>query len=200
MALLLLTREVVANVLVAFKTDRWTVATALIPRSGCTAVLNGIFVQVLAVLLGSIPQMGCGHPPVNGLITPTYFRFVTITPQRKRGPGGWRAACVLAQIKHGNTGDVYICQFGVEMPIENEENGPISTGYAQEKAAECANNAAYTVLAKMREPTPPPLYTLCTDIRDAYRGLLRDAIKGSRVMPTCDPKTEPVVFGIVAPF
>lgn len=86
------------------------------------------------------------------------------------------------------------------MPIENEENGPISDEHAQEKAAECANNAAYTVLSKLTEPTPPPLYTLCSDIRNEYREILNDTIKGSRVMPTCDPKTKPVLFGIHAPF
>lgn len=155
---------------------------------------------LLAGLLSVSPQMGCVHQPVNGLITPTHFAFVTVTPQRKRGPGGWRAACILAQITHGNTGELYICQFGVEMPIENDENGPISNEDARNKAAECANNAAYTVLLKIKEPIPPPLYTLCTDIRDEYRALLNDTIKGSRVMPTCDPKTKPVIFGIAAPF
>lgn len=156
--------------------------------------------QLIAVLLGVTSQMGCVHQPVNGLIQPTHFQFVTVTPQRKRGPGGWRAACVHARIAHGNSGQYYICQFGVEMPIENEENGPISDEHAQEKAAECANNAAYTVLSKLTEPTPPPLYTLCSDIRNEYREILNDTIKGSRVMPTCDPKTKPVLFGIHAPF
>jgi len=86
------------------------------------------------------------------------------------------------------------------MPIENAENGPISNEYAQGKSAECANNAAYAVLLKIKEPTPPPLYTLCRDIRDEYRARLNDTIKGSRVLPTCNFKTTPVFFGINAPF
>jgi hypothetical protein len=86
------------------------------------------------------------------------------------------------------------------MPIENAENGPISNEDAQNSAAECANNAAYAVLLKIKEPTPPPLYTLCSDIRDEYRARLKETIKGSRVLPTCDPKTKPVLFGITAPF
>ena len=85
------------------------------------------------------------------------------------------------------------------MPIENENNGPISDKYAQDIAAKCANNAAYTVLADVTEPTPPPLYTLCSAIRNKYRELLNDAIEGSRVLPTCDPKTKPVIFGVEAP-
>ncbi len=86
------------------------------------------------------------------------------------------------------------------MPIENEENGFISNENAQTHSAECANNAAYAVLLRMKEPTPPSLYTLCTDIRDEYRARLKDVIKGSRVLPTCNSKTTPVVFGIDAPF
>lgn len=86
------------------------------------------------------------------------------------------------------------------MPIENEKNGPISDTDAQEIAAKCANNAAYAVLIGMTEPTPPPLYTLCSDIRNKYRELLNAAIEGSRVRPMCDPKTKPVVFGVDAPF
>jgi hypothetical protein len=200
MALLLPTNEVAADAMAAFKPDRCTGAAASHSRlSGATAMPK-MLVQLIAVLLGVTPQTGCVHQPVKGLIQPTHFEFVTITPQRKRGPGGWRAACVHARITHGNSGELYTCQFGVEMPIENEENGPISSKYAQEQAAECANNAAYAVLAKITEPTPPPLYTLCSDIRDEYRERLNDTIKGSRVMPTCDPKTKPVVFGVDAPF
>jgi hypothetical protein len=89
------------------------------------------------------------------------------------------------------------------MPIENAENGPISDADAQEVAAKCANEAAYTVYKAhvgVTEPTPPPLYTLCTDIRSKYRELLNDAIEGSRILPTCDAKAKPVVFGVDAPF
>ncbi|WP_143177613.1 hypothetical protein [Cystobacter ferrugineus] len=199
MALLLPTEEVAADALAAFKPNRCTVAAASHFRLG-GAVMPTMLAQLIAVLLGITPQAGCVHRRVEGLIQPAHFEFVTITPQRKRGPGGWRAACVHARINHGNSGESYTCQFGVEMPIENAENGPIPNEDAQEKAAECANNAAYAVLLSITEPTPPPLYTLCSAIRNKYRETLNDAIKGSRVLPTCDPKTKPVVFGIDAPF
>lgn len=199
MVLLLLAREVVTDALVEFKPGLCTVDSALHSRPSGATVKPRMIPQLIAVLLSITPQTACMHQPVSGLIQPSHFEFVTITPQRKRGPGGWRAACIYAQITHGNSGDLYTCQFGVEMPIENAENGPISSNYAQEKAAECANNAAYTVLAEITEPTPPPLYTLCKAIRDEYRKLLNEAIKGSRVMPTCDPKARPVVFGMPAP-
>lgn len=193
-------KEVAANARASFKPNRCTVAAASHSRPGGTTAMSKTLAQLVAALLGITSQTGCVHQPVKGLIQPVHFEFVTITPQRKPGPGGWRASCVHARINHGNSGEFYICQFGVEMPIENEENGAISNRYAQEKAAECANNAAYAVLAKITEPTPPPLYTLCSDIRDEYRERLNDAIKGSRVLPTCDPKTKPVVFGVDAPF
>lgn len=120
MALLLLIEGVKADVLAAFKPNRCTAAASHSRLSG--AVVTQLFTIFLVVM----PQTGCVHQPVNGLVKPTHFEFVTITPQRKRGPGGWRAACIQAQIKHGNSGESYICNFGVEMPIENEKNGPIS--------------------------------------------------------------------------
>ena len=140
---------------------------------------------------------GCATP-VTGRIQPLHFQFTTVNPQRKSGPGGWRAACVHAQVKNGTTGERYTCQFGVEMPIENEE-GPISLILAQRVAAECANEAAYTVLTTLTSPTPLPLYTLCTEIRAAYGLRLSAAIIGSRVMATCDPRTKPVIFGVSTP-
>jgi hypothetical protein len=84
------------------------------------------------------------------------------------------------------------------MPLENKD-GPISTSLAQRISAECANEAAYAVLSTLTTPPPPPLYTLCTTVRTAYGVRLNAAIAGSRVMPTCDPRAKPVVFGVPAP-
>jgi hypothetical protein len=106
---------------------------------------------------------------------------------------------VAVTLDNGDTGDPYICILGVEMPIENNANGPISTPLAQRIAADCANEAAYAVLLAMTNPTPPPLYTLCTSVRKAYGLRLNAAIAGSRVMSTCAPGTTPVAFGIPAP-
>lgn len=95
---------------------------------GATAVL-------LAVLCS-----GC-MSAVTGRIQPEHFQFTTTVPQRKPGPGGWRVACVHAQIKNGDTGEPYTCIFGIESPLESHQ-GPISTALAQRLSAECANGAA----------------------------------------------------------
>lgn len=82
---------------------------------------------------------------------------------------------------------------------ENNENGPISTTLAQRIAADCANDAAYAVLSTMTKPPPPQLYTLCTSVRAAYTLRPNAAVRGSRVKPSCDPRTKPVIFGMSAP-
>jgi hypothetical protein len=140
---------------------------------------------------------GCSSA-VTGQIEPAHFQFTTTVPQRKPGPGGWRVACVHAQIKNGDTGEVYTCPFGVEMPIETN-NGPISTALAQRVSADCANDAAYAVLSTLTTPPPPPLYTLCTSVRTAFNVRLKAAIRGAQVMATCHALAKPVVFGIPAP-
>ena len=84
------------------------------------------------------------------------------------------------------------------MPLETND-GPISTVLAQRISAECANEAAYAVLSTLTRPLPPPLYTLCTTVRDAFEVRLNAAILGSRVKPNCDLKAKPVVFGVPVP-
>jgi hypothetical protein len=153
--------------------------------------------QLIAILMPVVLSLGCASA-VTGRIQPAHFQFTTTVPQTEPGPGGWRVACVHAQIKNGDTGEIYTCRIGVEMPLETN-NGPISTPLAQRISAECANEAAYAVLSTLTRPPPPPLYTLCTTVIDAYKLRLNAAVVGSRVMPTCDPRAKPVVFGIPAP-
>lgn len=50
----------------------------------------------------------------------------------------------------------------------------------------------------MTRPPPPPLYTLCTSIRNALELRLDVAMPGSRVGASCHPRARPVVFGIAA--
>jgi hypothetical protein len=107
-------------------------------------------------------------------------------------------ACVHAQIMNGDTKEVYTCRIGVEMPLETN-SGPISTPLAQRISAECANEAAYAVLSTLTKPPPPPMYSLCTAVIDAYALRLNTAIVGSRVKTKCDPRARPVVFGVPAP-
>jgi hypothetical protein len=83
------------------------------------------------------------------------------------------------------------------MPIESKE-GPISTPLAQRISADCANNAAYAVLSTMTKPPPLPLYTLCTNVREAFELRLNAAVPGSRVRATCESGTKPIIFGVPA--
>ena len=175
----------------------WIVAAALrLWLSG--AVFTPERLAPLAVLLPLLVLCSGCASAVTGRIQPSHFRFTTTVPQRTPGPGGWRVACVHAQIKNGDTKEVYTCSIGVEMPMESN-SGPISTALAQRIAADCANEAAYTVLSTLTTPPPPPLYTLCAAVREAYNVRLKGAVLGSRVKAICDPMAKPVVFGVPAP-
>jgi hypothetical protein len=172
-------------------------ADALRQRPKRAAATRQRLAQPTALLALLALSLGCASS-VTGQIQPSHFQFTTTVPQTEPGPGGWRVACVHAQIKNGNTKEVYTCRIGVEMPLETN-SGPISTPLAQRISAECANEAAYAVLSTLTEPPPPPIYTLCATVIEAYALRLNAAIVGSRVMPTCDRRAKPVVFGIPAP-
>jgi hypothetical protein len=198
MALHLLTNEVTASALVALMPNRWTVAVALRLRLSSSAVTPKRLAHLAALLPPVVLFSGCASAMVTGGIQPAHFQFTTTVPHTEPGPGGWRVACVHAQINNGDTGEAYSCPIGVEMPIESN-SGPISTALAQRIAADCANNAAYAVLSTLTKPPPPPLYTLCTTVRKAYELRLNAAVLGSRVRSICDPRAKPVFFGIPAP-
>lgn len=152
--------------------------------------------QQTALLTLLALSLGCSG--VRGLIKPSTFQFTTTVPQTEPGPGGWRVACVHARIRDGYTGEMYTCRVGVEMPLETN-SGPISTPLAQRISAECANEAAHAVLSTITNPEPPPMYSLCTAIIEAYELRLNAAIVGSRVLRTCDPRAKPAIVGIRAP-
>ncbi|WP_143177477.1 hypothetical protein [Cystobacter ferrugineus] len=192
-----LIKESTADAPVAFKLGSWTLVAALRSRLSGAAITPYRLAHLAALQSLAILLSGCATT-VTGLIQPAHFQFVTTVPHRRPGPGGWRVACVHAQINNGATGEPYTCIFGVEMPIESN-NGPISTPLAQRISADCANEAAYAVLSTMTKPPPPPLYTLRTSVRKAFELRLNTAILGSRVKATCDSTAKPVVFGIPEP-
>jgi hypothetical protein len=165
--------------------------------SGLPVALKAFAHLTYALISLVVLSSGCVSTVV-GRIQPEHFQFTSAVPKTEPGSGGWRVACVHAQVKNGDTGDVYICAIGVEMPIESED-GPISTPLAQRVSADCANDAAYAVLSTMTQPPPPPLYTLCSNIRAAFDVRLSMAIRGSRVMQICHARAKPVVFGIPIP-
>jgi hypothetical protein len=152
-----------------------------------------------ALALPAFLVLSSGCATVTGRIQPTHFQFATIVAKRGTGPGGWRAACVHAKIKNGTTGEFFFCKFGVELPIENERDGPISLPLAQRVAAECANEVAYAVLETASREPDPPLGLLCESFKTAYGVRLSAAIAGAQVTRVCDAKTKPVVFGEFTP-
>jgi hypothetical protein len=87
-----------------------------------------------------------------------------------------------------------VCKFGVEMPIETEEDGPISDALAQRIAADCANEAADQVFATATAALPPGL--ACESFKAAFNRVLDQAIRGSRVKTMCHAMTRPVKLGL----
>ena len=153
---------------------------------------QSVFPRVLILLISLLS--GC----VTGRIQPAHFQFVTVVEKTLPGPDGWRAACVHARSRNGTTGEFFFCKFGVEVPIENRD-GPVPLPLAQRIAADCANEAAISVLgAATREPDPP-LGILCEEFKTTYGVLLNAAIGGARVTRACDKKTRPVIFGEFSP-
>ena len=172
-------------------------ADALRSRQNRAAITKQRRARPRALLMLFVLPLGCAAS-VTGKVQPSHFQFTTTVSHKNPGPGGWRVACVHAQINNGSTKEAYTCIFGVEMPLENKD-GPISLPLAQRVSADCANEAAYTVLSTLTKPPPPPLYTLCTSIRDTYRMMLTAAIVGSKVKANCDSQAKPVVFGVSTP-
>ncbi|WP_157823783.1 hypothetical protein [Melittangium boletus] len=199
MHVFLLAKEVVTDTLIAFKSNHCIAPVAVWLRLRSAVITPQRLAYLAALLPLVLLSSSCASSAlVTGRIQPAHFQFTTTVPQTEPGADGWRVACVHAQINNGETGDAYICQVGVEMPIETNA-GPISTALAQRISADCANDAAYAVLSTLTEPPTPPLIKLCIAVRSAYEVRLNAAIRGSRIRATCDPRAKPVVFGIPLP-
>jgi outer membrane PBP1 activator LpoA protein len=130
------------------------------------------------------------------VITPEYFRFRDVVPDNDRSApsGGWRAVCIHALIKHGDSDARTVCKFEVGVPIRNEQQGEISVEEAQFAAASMANRAAREVLA---EAHPGEMFAvLCRNFKKMYRPMLKAKIAGSEVGECTTAGTETVLFGI----
>ncbi|RKH46545.1 hypothetical protein [Corallococcus sicarius] len=148
---------------------------------------------VRAVGLGLLCWMtGCATGTgtvVEGSLQPRHFRFVTVVEKTEPGAGGWQAACVRVPLRR-DTGEVFLCELGIGMPIENGDIGPIPVPLAQRISADCANLAAQTVFSAATPVTA--LGLACEDFRNTFTLALSKAIIGSRVSKTCRSGTTPV--------
>jgi hypothetical protein len=141
---------------------------------------------------------GSGSNPVAGVITPEYFRFRDIVPDDDADApsGGWRAVCIHAQIKHGDSGAKTVCRFEVGVPLRTQSEGKIPLEEAQFAAASMANRAARSVLSNAH---PGEMFAvLCTRFKDAYQPMLRTQIHGALVGDCNTKGVEVVLFGITA--
>lgn len=143
--------------------------------------------SILLLLLATGCTAGSSYTIVEGHMKPSHFQFVDIVKQQEAGAGGWRAACVHLHLKHAG-GPLYICKFGVEMPMETGD-GPLSVPLAQRTAADCANLAATTALGATTPATP--LGLACESFKAAFKATLGRAVEGSRVMTLCHKATRP---------
>ena len=133
---------------------------------------------------------------VTGKIEPGQIHFVTIVKPRKDKSSGWRAACIRINIQRANTGESFLCEFGVEVPIQNND-GPISLPLAQRITAERVHEAAEAVFSAA---TPVSgLGLLCQALKTELKPTLWASIEGSRVMTPCHEESIPVQFGELVP-
>jgi hypothetical protein len=137
-----------------------------------------------------------GSNPVAGVITPEHFRFRTVVPDNdRRAPsGGWRAVCIDAQIKHGDSGAKTACKFEVGVPLRTEDRGEIPIEEAQFAAASMANRAARMVLAKAHPGDM--MAVLCSQFKAVYAPMLMTKVPGARVGECKTEGIETVSFGI----
>jgi hypothetical protein len=134
--------------------------------------------------------------PVVGVITPEYFRFrdVVRDDDRSAPSGGWRAVCIHAQIKHGDSEAKTICKFEVGVPIRTREDGEIPLEAAHFAAASMANRAAREVLATAH---PGEMFAvLCKRFKEVYEPMLRTKIPPAKVTDCTTEGVETVPFGI----
>lgn len=145
--------------------------------------------------------MGCarglsGPNPVIGVITPEYFRFreIVLDDDLELPGGGWRAVCIHAQLKQGNSGAKTVCKFEVGLPLRTAEHGEIPLEEAQLAAASMANRAVRDVLSQSHPGEM--LAVLCKDFRTIYDAMLNATYKGARVRECKTAGVETVPFGV----
>lgn len=155
-----------------------------------------LFLNLLCVCGGLSCAKGASGPnAVDGVIYPEYFRFrVTVPDNDQQEPGGgWRAVCIHAQIKHGNSDAKTLCKFEVGIPLRTNADGKIPLEEARFAASAMANRAARDVLSRAH---PGDMYiVLCRDFIATYNAMLNAKYQGSRVSACYSKGIETVPFG-----
>lgn len=147
-------------------------------------------------VLGCASGQQPGPNPVVGVITPEYFRFRETVPDDdlQLPAGGWRAVCIHALLRHGNSEARSACKFEVGLPLRNEKQGVIPLEEAQFAAASMANRAIRDVLS--RAHPGEMLAVLCKDFKTTYQAMLRAKYPGALVRECKAAGIETVPFGI----
>ncbi|WP_309895030.1 hypothetical protein [Archangium sp.] len=158
--------------------------------------------KTYAIALLCLMSAGCAPSAkrtrtiVTGRIEPRHFQFYTVVKQRDNKAGGWRAACVHLNIQRKNTGESFVCTFGVEVPMQNKDM-PISVPLAQRIAAERTDEAARLVFGAATPASP--LGLLCEAFKKTLRARIQASIGGSRLETVCREEAVPVQFGEFIP-
>jgi hypothetical protein len=147
---------------------------------------------LLSVLSGCAPRGTRTRTIVTGKIEPRQIHYVTAVEHTEDEPGGWRATCIHINIQRKNTGESFLCKFGVEVPMQNNK-GPISLPLAQRITADRTHEAARSVFGSATLESP--LGLLCEKLKTTLRPLMNASIGGSRVKTPCHEKTIPVQLG-----
>ncbi|MBZ4376128.1 hypothetical protein [Corallococcus sp. AS-1-6] len=153
-------------------------------------------VALCGVALSSACATGGSATYVEGALRPRHFVFHEVVKQRGKKPGGWMAACLHVGIAR-DTGELFYCRFGVEMPIANGAQGAISMEQAQSLSASCANQAARVTFSGVTPATP--IGIACEEFKTFYELTLKAAIAGARVPKVCAQGIEPVVVTPTGP-
>jgi hypothetical protein len=163
--------------------------------------MPGPFARRYALALLLLLFSGCVRPVtrtiVTGRIEPRQIHFTTIVHQTDDDePGGWRVACLHINIQRANTGESFLCRFGVEVPIENRDSA-FSLQLAQRITAERTHEATQIVFGSATPESP--LGLLCETLKNTLKPLLKASIGGARVNTACREETIPVQFGEFVP-
>lgn len=148
------------------------------------------------VELGCASGQQSGPNPVVGVITPEYFRFREVVPDddRQDQAGGWRAVCIHALLRHGNSEAKTVCKFEVGLPLRTQAHREIPLEEAQLAASSMANRAARDVLS--RSSPGEMLAVLCRNFKATYAAMLNAKYAGARVGECRIAGIETVPFGI----